>query len=204
MNTKDEERNHCGKIAIVAAERDQLLDKSIKLNEFLDRARLNRGLLIDILFLHEGPRVPKFQEHPRSEYSLSTMKRPYIVVGKLSLLAVFNFGTVSDDNPNFHRESILRPTNYKAKRLYYGDGGRGFAFYTCKLTTRKNLPFYSITTEDGRYFGGSRSIFHEFAKSLQFNRFKNIDDFFGLTEFGVQDILLRSKTIKKGNNEPKL
>ena len=118
------------------------------------------------------------------------MKQPYIVIGKVSLLAVFNFGTLSSDAVGLQRESILRPANYKAKRLYYKEEGYGAAFYTCKLIYKKNTPHYSITTESGRKFSGSRSIFQEFLKALHFDKFKNIDDFFGLTNPNVQKMIL--------------
>lgn len=169
----------------ILLDRDRLIDEQKTQCSLVEQVVASKDVLLDVLAIHENV-GSRLGEPLDDDYRLTRMQQPYVVVGRVSLLVVFNFGAVLRENPSFCRESIVRPVNYKAKRLYYGEGRQGAAFYTCKLTSKRSMPCYSITTESGRTFCGARSVFQEFAKALRADEFRNIDDFFGLTDSSIQ------------------
>ncbi|RVD91951.1 F Y rich protein [Tubulinosema ratisbonensis] len=127
----------------------------------------------------------------KDNYELTTLAKPFICIGKKSLIVVINFGIKPKDNQgNFIKANYFIPINYKAKRLFDKHnkiGEPGNMFYTCKVTAKKNIPVYSIVTDDGLRFIGGKEIFKEFSGLFGSNfDFKNIDDFFGITEVGIQ------------------
>lgn len=190
MDKASKENEQCNRLGKIFVDRDSLLDEHRKAEDATDEVRFRKESLLDILCMSWKASAPSISSAECDSYKLTGMKQPYMVIGKVSLIAVFNFGVVKRDNTNFHRENIVRPVNYKAKRLYYAEPGRGFAFYTCRLTSKKNMPNYSVTTEDGWRLSGGRAIFAELAKKFSLVKFKNIDDFFGLTDPNIQKIIL--------------
>lgn len=180
-------------------DRDHLLDEQKTQSKLMEQVVVSKHVLLDVLAIHENIGC-RLAEPTDDDYRLTKMQQPYIVLGKVSLLVVLNFGVILHENPNFCRESIIRPVNYKAKRLYYGERRMSAAFYTCKLTLRKGMPCYTIKTESGRTFCGARNVFQEFAKTLRVDEFRNIDDFFGLTDSSIQKTICEMAGLYRGTD----
>lgn len=197
MDRGGSEGDAASRLGRILLDRDHLLDEQKTQSSLVEQVAVRKEALLDVLAIHENVGC-RLGEPLDDDYRLTRMQQPYVVVGRVSLLVVFNFGAVLRENPNFCRESIVRPVSYKAKRLYYGERGQGAAFYTCKLTSKKGMPCYSITTESGRTFCGARSVFQEFARAFCIDEFRNIDDFFGLTDSSIQKTICEMAGLSRG------
>ncbi|KCZ75301.1 hypothetical protein H311_03723, partial [Anncaliia algerae PRA109] len=105
---------------------------------------LSQDLMIN--FNHKGS---------TDNYELTDLIKPFICIGKKSLIIVINFGHQPKENQlNFFKAHYKIPINYKSKRLFYRHNKCTFSeeteyiFYTCKITNKKNMPFYSIISDD--------------------------------------------------------
>lgn len=129
----------------------------------------------------------------KDDYELTKLSKPFICIGKKSLIVVINFGSKPKENQiNFIKNNYFIPINYKAKRLYERHNKskseeKTNLFYTCKVTNIKDTPLYSIVCDDGFRISGGKEIFIEFSAMFDSSfDFKSIDDFFGITETGIQ------------------
>lgn len=180
-------------------EREKIQSIKSEINTKYNNTKANNDSIYDIISIQndifsEEPFVKYNMPGASDDYQTSELTKPFICIGKKSLIVVINFGNKpKETQTNFIKANYKIPINYKAKRLFYKhvkastEEGNYFIFYTCKVTNKKNSPFYSVTADDGLRISGGKEIFKDFAAwFVNFSDFKNFDDFFGFCEPGIQ------------------